>query len=709
MTRETSKTLNVEKEDDVHPLNGTLNCFKDNTPVDVLTRQYRVADFVITPGWNYATRVELDFPQALFDSSVLLQDYIRPFKWLHSGIEISVQVNATVFHQGMMVSCFIYDATTNAANLNNLEMSVTQANYYNYSTSDTAVLRYGWRPAVTGLDLGDVGAGAAIGKFILAPQIALANSGGGDESITVSVLARFIRPKVFGYKTVSNARGRVTKQSATSEEKVKTENHSLFGPVGTLAKGFIGTVSGAIGDIEDLGDLITGGLLDKPTALDYPTKVYQDLGSEFVTGKGTSIATKLQMYPEFKLGQDLNFEGSDFTSNKTFRQLAMVPALHHVADISPPAYTYQLGVTPAFVGNQNTYVEAGVTIYQPDYLQAVAALHTYWRGSIKYHIKFVTSSMTTGRMRISYMTEDIPNPTGGDNPNVIVDIKGTTTFNLTVPFLHDQVMRNTGDVAVTIPAIYFSWLVPPITSGVSEPNISMMIFRSGGPDMIFALPILQNTGVEKQSNLVDEFHGKFPSFALGDKFSKYKGVTVTEQSGYICDLLKRYHAYVKDPTDPNLLISNEFLMTMPYTYAVPGVFHPFVYFCSLFKYVRGGARFGYQAAAGTTAVNYVTPSANAVEFNEGSGFYIQNPVSNRFCFVELPYMSTSPYICKTLNPNYASYYALDHTTIAGPSNSEKYFLSFADDRIMFHLLPPPRTIITPATKKPGMVSNKTKQ
>lgn len=678
----------------------TWNCFRDNTPVEVMTRQYRLGEFSITPTWNSGTHLEFNFPGDIL-SEPTVEAYLKPFYWLNAGVEISVQLNATVFHQGMMVSSFLHDSTIASISLENVELSAMNSVYYNYSTSQTAVLKYEWMAPVHGMNIQDPNEGAVIGKLILSPLVALFNAAGGDQTITVVVLARLIKPKVWGYRTVP---GTVKKQSANSEEVAKTKDHSLFGPIGQATKGFLGVAQGVIGDLEDLGDLFTGGLLDKPTALDYPTKVYDDLGSEFVTGKGTSIATKLQMYPEFKLG-DMPFKQKHFSSDETFRSLSRKPTVHEILDASSGGFTHTMGVTPDYLGNQNI-LPGGTTII-PDYLNYTASLHTYWRGSIKYHIKFVTSSMTQARIRISYMVEDVPSISGGDNPNMIIDIKGTTEVNLTVPYLWNEYMRVMGDPAkVNVPALYFSYLTSPVTSGATEPVITMVIFRAGGPDGIFALPRSRSgdpgvKGVFKQTSLQKTFEGNFPSFAATDTLARLKGVTITEQAGYISDLFKRYHEFVTSEIDPNLNIGERFIMQFPATYSAPGVFNPYLVFGSMFKYVRGGARFGYQALGTETTVNYITPSENSTNYNSGSGFYIQVPQKNRFSFVEMPYMCTSPYVCRTLNPNFQSVYnnVSFFSTIAGPADSVQYYMSFADDRQFFYLLPPPKVIIVQPPKK----------
>lgn len=703
MTREMSKTLRTYDEDGIYIAKPVWNCFRDNTPHEILTRQYKLGEFSITPDWSPATHLEFNFPAALFAVDTVFL-YLKPFKWLNAGIEISIQINATVFHQGMMSSSFLHDTTTDVAQLNNAELSAMRAVYYNYSTSDSAVLRYSWVAPSFGANIANPLEGASIGKLILSPLVQLQNANGGEEVITVSVYARFIDPVATGYRTVTTA-GRVAKQSANQEEVAKTTNHSLFGPVGDGIKGIMHVADGVIGDIEDLGDLFTGGLLDKPTALDYPTKVYDDIGSEFVTGKGTSLATKLQMYPEFKLGEQQGWEQNWFTTKQTFRQLAGRPMLHSVLDASASAFTYKLGCTPGFLGTENVYQEAGDTIVQPDYLMQVSSLHAYWRGSIKYHIKFVTSAMTQARIRIAYMIEDTPDDFGGDNPSIIVDIKGTTEVNLTVPYLWDQIMREGESTVFDIPALWFKYVTPPVSSGVAAPDITMVVFRSGGPDLIVAQPITrigtpQALGVvEKQSMLSHVFkHDKFPSFSKNDKIMKMKGVTVTEQAGFIGDMFKRYYAWERDVPDENQAITDQFLMGTAPSFNVPGTFHPFPYYMSLFKYVRGGARYGFQAASADVSVNYITPSQTPLNYNAGAGFYLQDTAKNRFAFVELPYMSTMPYLCRTQNTSFKSVYAPKYTTIAGPSDAEGRFLAFSDDRYMFYLLPPPRVIIPPAKK-----------
>lgn len=698
LTKDMTKTMTLVSVDKTMESKARWNTFKNNTPKDVLTRMYKVFEYTITPAW--VSIQPINFPEALLQVPTIT-NYLKNFKWLRAGVQIRVMINSTTYHQGMMCSSFIHDVQQGApTTLEPVELSGLNAVYYNYSTSDTALLKYDWTAPYMAMNIADATEGSVIGSLLLSPLVAVKNASGGADNITVTIMAGFTNPCVGGYRQPAPG---VAKQSATAEEVFKTQNHSLYGPSSKPFSGVLETVTGIANTIEDLGDLMTGGLLDKPTVLEIPTKTFEDKGVELICGRGASMASKMQLCPTHKLA-DLEMEGNHFSTKKTWRALAMHPLLHANYDISSPTWTATIQCTPSYLGNENVFTNIDAVTVR-DYLDVAASFHNFWRGSIRYHLKVVTSSFVTGRLRITYINDDTPDQYAGDMPNILLDIHGTTTLNITVPYLRPAYMTKYTETGA--PKLFMEWVSPPVSSQ-ETPTVNLVVFRAAGPDFQVAGLCSKNPlepTVQKQSLLINTFKEDFPMIGEDMKMVKVVGITVTEHSSGLSDFFKRYVIVESEEDNPNGVIVDKFLMTTPATFVANDI-KPFQYLSSCFKYVRGGARRCDLLPTGQTDWRFVTLQApGSVTPDAGAGIYAIDPTSNRMVITETPYMSDCTHLNKTLDLRFASIYQGQFMTTSVTPGVSDQFVSFADDRYFFYLLPPPRVIFT-ANKKTTQTSIK---
>lgn len=690
MTEEQTKTTEKVSVPTHSICKSVWNTHKNNTPHEVLTRTYKVGEIPITPAW--AGCIAFDFPQALF-AVPTIQKYLEPFKYFRSGIRIKISINATTYHQGMLVTSFIHDReiSTPADEYNLAEMSAMNSTYFNYSTSDTAELEYDWTCPVNAMEIKDADAGASIGTLVLCPLDSVLNAGGGSDNITATIMATFVDPEVAGYAVVPVS---LVKKQATLEEKTKTRDHSLFGASSTPFSSVITPITATVDQMADLGDMILGGVFDKPTLLDSTIKVARDYGSEFGSGKGASVATKLQLNPTYKLGT-LDYS-EFFTTDKTFRNLAQQPMLNDIWNASGSTWNVFVPVTPSYLGNQNRYTEIDV-VTSPDYLYTVGMLHELWSGTIRYHIKIITSSFVTGRLRVTFMITDPPDQYGGDFPTLLIDVHGTTETDFAIPMLYTKLLARFEDQAVG--QLKIDWLIPPVSSSDTL-KVTIAMFRAGGSNTVFAVPRTYTAAsglVEKQSSLKAHFKKDF-SLLGKPKILITKGVTLTEQAGRISDYMKRYYLRSYSSPPQNKVPANKFLETFPEVYYYGDIpMHP--YLASIFKYVRGGLREAYFGLPLNT-MQYIGFNENNV-FDTSASYYVTDNTQSQIMVLEIPYISDVVHLNKTLSTRYRSYYREASCYVpssTSPTASTAYALSFADDRIMFYLLPPPRIVTAPAAQ-----------
>jgi len=676
----------------------TWNCIADNTPREILTRLYKVAEVTINPTWT--TPQDLQFPDALLQIPTI-ETALRPFRWMRAGVEICVKLNSTTFHQGMCCGYFRSDMDAAAISLDIFEASFFDPVYFNYSTADTATMTYHWTCPVNCLTISDNTEKAAIGIFSLLPVVPIVNASGGSDTIVATILARFIDPVCMGYKIVTPCPpGKVRKQSfVPSETQTKSNNLSLFGGgTNTRPSAILKPVNDFIGDIEDLGDMVAG-IFDKPTLLTAPQKTYYDPGMEYCSAEGASMAARLTMYPVSQGLGEIDF--TQDSSRMTIKKLCSIPILHQFSNFSASNANLEIPCHPVYRANQNEKAIDGDTYVRPDYLMLCNDLHMYWRGTLLYHFKFVTSSFVTGRIRISLMNEDVPDESGGDFPAILLNINGTTECTVKVPFIHTYHMARTQPAAITT-KLYIQWESPPINSGGSEPVVNMLVFRFGGPDTVFSSPTtyqfegVGNKLVRKQSRLRDSVKKQIVSFTQEDRMVYCKGYSVSSAGDKINDYLKSYS--IRNTSLPNRTY-DLFTFEGPDWFEV-GDIEPQLAFASIFKYVRGGVRISCINTVSTTP-NFITPSLNLNSYNPGAGIYVNLPDENRLSVIEIPYYSEAPYIPKTSNPKYRSPYNPQHVVPALAGNAAFTLTAAADEREMFMLLPPtPYFVPAPQRTKP---------
>lgn len=384
----------------------TLNPFEDQTPTKILSRQYKIGEFNITPAW---TGTSYNFPAALLQFDAI-NKALSSFYYFRSDLEVSVKINGTPYHQGLMQSSFIHDVVT-APTMTVVQKSVLNSVLYNYSSSDCVTTQYGWLHTKVFANVSEMETNHYLGTMFFDPIVPIANTSGGGTTITVTIFARFMNPRVAGFRSQPPAvQGQASMSPFKFNKKQETEDKSeAHMPVSNMADSIISPLFKTIPLVEDtvsgVIDLFAKftKLLDKPTDISTPQRMMFDMGSDMMWGSGLSWNNRLSLYPTSKLA---SFGDTCVSSRNSIIALAQIPMLYDVFNFTPSVTKYELYAHPMITTSLN-YDDSTPTspVVQPDFLMLTTGMARYWRGSIKYMLYFITNSFTTARFRISYIID----------------------------------------------------------------------------------------------------------------------------------------------------------------------------------------------------------------------------------------------------------------------------------------------------------------
>jgi len=731
-----------------------MNPFDDQTPRQILTRQYKVYESQINSSWPGDN---LKFPDCLLQQQAII-NALSTFFFIRADVEISVRINATPYHAGMMMLSWYPDGEPGAGDDTLMRRSGMSPVCLNYSTSESVELKFHWVDPQTWvfINSGD-SPNFALGTLNLDPLVPVANTSGGNENIYCTIYARFIEPKTAGFQPLAPPGfRRVAKEQSTMgglfealkptpqpvdpEAQAKSTSSTVVTTAPRLSLRPIFKDIPMVGDVYDQVSSIVktvADFLDKPRSLQFAHKMQMDWNSDLVNGSGQDASTRMSLYPQSSLATQGIFNKMCHTSQYSIAQLCGVPMIHEIYVFNNTNTSFQVGVHPGYVGGTN-FVSAHSL--QPDYLMWISSNFRFWRGSIKYYFMFVTDGFTTARFRISYFIDPATpagyTASGGDFPSVIVDVKGTTVKSLIVPYLFELPWRkvqeeHTGDASETlVPGLRVEQLVAP-TASVGESQITCVLWRAGGEDLQFQQ--LQSSSIQTQTSAAllteklkmkdkakDEpkdkerpgvsllrrtrvanpqcsvqglFNQKFDSMGCDSCGSVESGFTSSEGTGPLVDCLRRYCGSGDFNGDYNV---GWYLQNAYSTASDQSWRYPLYALQSIFKFWRGSVRTKTPLNVLDTMTMNGDLAANG-DYGDGH-IWTFIPGTGMPLQFEIPYYSTVPWQVTGVNNSYLNY---DNATLAqgGRTNSGSApLVSVGDDYLAAVLFTPP-AITTPSSEK----------
>jgi hypothetical protein len=715
-------------------LDKISNPFPDQTPHMLLNRTYLIDTFDWIPG--LATK-NYRFPQQLLTNPVI-KSALSPFTYFRAGYKIQIKLNSTPYHQGaLMVSSSPCSTNHLLSLLNNSGFNpiVLSASVQDSCTIEQPYINPTPWMSTTPSSPESYAIGATTIQEL---NTLISTQTGVPVLVPVSVYASLTNVQTAGFRqpvaapfqaqSARNWRKTVSLQDDSTWPTSKSNEASTKQEKGIATKStgkIIGGISEVVKLIPVVGDIwkpIAGfiktfaGNLDKPnntSAINYfknDSLQYQNL----VTG--LSNCETFTMYPNVSVCPS-NF-GLD-CSDMSVSALAAIPMLH-----SQFFFQHAADKKSISVHVMAPYISDYPMQSDPDFLSFTAAAFQYWRGSIKYLFHFVSSGFYSTRFRITYANET-PTIVNGDLPQLIVDVKGDTITEFTIPYLWPTFWRTTGLPRVDFPKIYIEMLSDISGPSLpSEPLIYLNVWRAAGEDIEFSLlknatfvpgDVLPATIIssdltssklafQAQTSPFTRFKKSFAPVIEGSAYSLEMGNCMPEVGLSIKDCTRRNSSldpttwlslsdlsYVGSPSvDPFLLFDRE----------------PFPYFSHVFLFWKGSRRvFDNQV----TTFGLVAPSTNT-HLTSGSALRVDAPYNyeNRNGY-EIQYSCEVPYVpVKHSGPIPFPVIAPQSPvglTVHGGSQPESVDWAAGDDFMLLSLTPPliqVRSVLPTSSKKTAL-------
>lgn len=645
--RDSTKEMNILIPEDFN------NPFPDQTPRQLLERQYRVGTYSWQEGVPFLQT--LNFPNALWNASIV--NATRTFKWMRADVEIEIRVNTTPFQYGALMASWLpnHSNTSHCADL--IQRSGNNPVVISASTQSSAKVVIPWLCPFAYFETftNPVLMGSQIGRFSIEELVPLRScSANSTAAAQVNVFARFLNVHTAAYVTSQSKVTRVPKSEIAQKSLLDIADgiagssvpSELFSAVTSIAK--------------LVGFDYPPSLKPRSNFLLTPGIVAPCKGLDSATSLGVELDTRLP-HPGYIIG---NAEDT-----LSLASVYKTPMLHEIIDFIDATADSSIIVRPLL---DNTH---------PDYLAWCANMFRYWRGSIKYSLQFYTSPMISARFRLTllYFPPVAANDTldSGDAPSKIIDVKGDTTINFTVPYSWITYYRQTSpaDDTVLYPLLKIQTITPIQTpDDTITPHITCVVWRAGDDDTQF-LQYRSPVKLASQASVQRMFVSDFESFLGGSKKLKEERFIDSEKIECLVDLFKRYQNQGALNTNPQL-----------------GSLLPegLSYWSRIFKHWRGSRRFkcitlnnnvlygvGVQRLAGATPARM----SDGVQWTEGSSApYLESII---------PYYSTQPFVLTEANGAGAYSNATVSEINLFSASPATFYIAGGDDFTFGYLYAPP--------------------
>ncbi len=620
-----------------------LNPYKKQEITELLSRPYLVKTLTWTHSdVAFSNLGTVEFPKDLFAIPNIVQK-LSNFKFLRADVKIEMRINCTAFHMGLLgVSVLPHTSPTGAiadvAATHPIQRTGNNLRLLSCSTTNGLTFMLPRNsPALFGLidasEEDDIG---TVWVDVLVPlQIASSSVTAGP--VSISIFASFINPEVigYGYNALTPAQMRAIMKNAGYKPKKQSSNSISKEAADKSKQGVISGALEAIGNFTPMiaasplaefapltaaagamSSFVKGLGFSKPTTVQATQPVVQDQFRDWCHGHGLDYSNKLSLHPDAKIGSTPYCE---CRKNK-ISDVINKPMLIYVFEIpyNQPvdAPFIHFPVAPSLC--YKTTSGGTAWEYWPTPLAFLSQMFKSYRGGMKFYYRFITSSYTTTRVRISkFPSPDLPTSiegSAGDNVSDVVDIRGDTEFCDPVPFLSPFVHnQNTGyygidDTYNPIPGLEDnSWVALSLANEVSNPDPSattgvyVLIFAAAAEDMIlntYSGRTVRKTAAEltppllvpeKQS--LNEIFAKPFKQSAGGKGSEEMGFCSAERYSTIEELAMRFSKLSLDNGQFSM-VNNLQLTANGGSIEQLNDYHDALnWLAQLFIYYRGGLRY----------------------------------------------------------------------------------------------------------------------
>lgn len=669
------------------------NPYPDQTPKEILERNYKVASYNWGPAFTYAT---LNFPQALLNQPTII-NVLKPFERMRAGAKFEVRINSSAFHMGTIMISYIPNHVGNKHFGTSIVPNTVIKNSGNRpvilsaSTQDAATIVLPWVNPYNYFKLqGTVGSEIAQVRIAVLNPL-LATSETVSDTVEIQVYAAFTDVEVAYYVQAQSGRNKFVKESiAKSKEGL------------TVIKDTAHAANGILDAVPIVGDVISSigsffGLMDKPVNVAAAQAVYREFAPDLCSGEGLSVGRELSLIPLSFCGDKSKMMGDDNPGMEILKIIS-TPMLRKVFTFTNVNKSFDFAC----------HIQDSLDYTEDDYLAFMARQFEFWRGSFKYMLLFRTSTFISARFRITVLYAPLIDVNRvGDTVTNIVDVKGDTNYKFTVPFLWDTMYRRFNDVTATTayPRIQISLVSTIIGPSLqTNPVVYCNVFRSAGPDFVLKqlvcprpYPTLdeivpkKRKKVQAQLDVCSEFKHHFNPILEGSKYIYDQDCVIPEKIQSVRQIIKRFAPQA----------ANGIAGTFPITGGT--INGSYYYMGAVYKYWSGSRRIKFRfdstQAVGPTTVWPTVVMGN----NSGPGFGASTNIANGaqltnlaqfggwpMLSAEIPWYCTIPYAPvdgTTITRYDAGDIPQDYITTTLPNNTEKY-ISAGDDFQYCYLISP---------------------
>lgn len=437
----------------------------------------------------------------------MLKEKLNGVMVLKATLVVEITFNANRFQAGRYILGYIPTGgqrTTVSTNTNWINMKkftkrqVTQLPHvqFDLNTTKSAVLRIPWAAGHTAALNSPITSFTNPGYAFLYPYVPLTTTA-GTATVGYNIFIHY-EDIVLGGATIPQSGmdelDREVNQRGPISGGLKLAS-DVSGALSTIP--LLSSIAGPISWFTDVASNIAHSFgWSKPISLDRQTRIVSFAQPYLGNSDGHSTALPLSLVSTNHVGVAPGFGGTNMDELSIDFLKSVKCWLGTVPITTANAYgtlISTLDLTPNIGKSVVADGTVNLTSYTP--VAYLAELHTYYTGSINFHLKFVKTEFHTGRLAVCYIPYDgettQPVVTVGQTPYVhrdIIDLSQGNEWNFNFPFISTTPWRETGPSTGAYGRMSIYVIDPLVAPATVSSTIQMIVETSGGEDLQFAAP-----------------------------------------------------------------------------------------------------------------------------------------------------------------------------------------------------------------------------